>query len=87
MNEIFDNQSEVIENIKDSAENLGFDVGRNKTKEELDENQGPVLVAKRNCKMCWGKGWVTCSFPGNDGKGDSKNFYCTCVKPMKEEGS
>lgn len=73
MNDIFKNQSEVIDNIKESAKELGANIG-DKTK------RAPTPVAKKNCKMCWGKGWVTHSFPGNGGDDEARNFYCKCIK-------
>ena len=83
MNEIFEDQADVIENIRDSAKTIGMNVLDNEERKEAAEGE-TLLVAKRNCKVCWGKGWVTCSFPGNDGSGESKNFYCTCVKQVNK---
>ena len=73
MNDIFKNQSEVIDNIMESAKELGVNIGP-------DVKQGPAPVAKKKCKACWGKGWVTHSFPGNKGGGEARHFYCKCVK-------
>jgi hypothetical protein len=72
MNGIFENQSEVIDNIKESAKQLGIDLGGIPEQTEL--------VVKKNCKKCWGKGWLTYNFPGNNGDEEVFNFYCICVK-------
>jgi len=72
MNDIFENQTEVIENIRESAKELGAEVG------EIEKEK--VFVVKKNCKICWGKGWVAYSFPGNKGDKEVSNFYCKCVK-------
>jgi len=73
MNDIFENQNEVMDNIRESAKELGADIG-------MGTKQKPSFVAKKNCKKCWGKGWLTHSFPGNNGDLEEFNFYCTCVK-------
>ena len=53
---IFENQGEVAENLKKSAEELGIQTsGIDKIK---DGKPLEFLVAKKNCKMCWGKGTV-----------------------------
>ena len=69
--DIFENQSEVMENILDSAENIGAKVDRSKK---------PILVPKRNCKFCYGRGEVNHSFPGNDGFDFVQKIRCSCVK-------
>lgn len=76
MNDIFENQNEVIDNIKESARELGTNV-------DVDTKSAPVPVAKKNCKLCWGKGWVTHSFPGNNGDTEQFNFYCKCVRRVQ----
>ncbi len=73
MSDIFENQSEVVENIRESAKKLGADLDK-------EPKQKPVPVAKSNCKLCWGKGWLVHSFPGNRGDEDVFNLYCRCVK-------
>jgi len=73
MNDIFENQSEVMDNIRESAKELGADLG------ERPANQ-PQPIPKKNCKLCWGKGWLAHSFPGNRGDKEVFNFYCRCVK-------
>lgn len=53
--DIFTNQKEVVENIKESAANLGIE-----TKKVVpDEKPKQQLMAKRNCKTCYGRGVLT----------------------------
>lgn len=53
--DIFTNQKEVVENIKESAANLGID-----TKKVVpDEKPKQQLMAKKNCKTCYGRGVLT----------------------------
>lgn len=53
---IFQNQDEVVENIKEAAETVGVTTeGIDKLKEGKPLE---FLVAKKNCKQCWGKGTV-----------------------------
>lgn len=72
MNDIFSNQNEVMDNIRESAKELGADID--------EGTKQPEPIPKRNCKLCWGKGWVVHSFPGNRGDTEVFNFYCKCVK-------
>lgn len=74
-NNIFNNESGRIENMKESARELGADIGSS-----VEADPQPRVKAKRNCKNCWGKGWATYSFPGNKGNTEAKHFYCACVK-------
>lgn len=71
--DIFNNQEKVIDNIVGSAEKLGVSMPRPNTETKM-------LVAKRNCKFCNGRGIVTRSFPGNFGCTDSKELKCGCVR-------
>ena len=75
MNDIFENQTEVVENIRESAKELGADI-------DAARSQAPSMVAKKNCKLCWGKGWVTRGFPGNKGDTDEFNVFCRCVRQV-----
>ena len=57
---IFQNQDEVVDNIKEAAEatgaaTKGLDALRDGAPKEF-------LVAKKNCKNCWGRGQVTVIF-------------------------
>jgi len=53
--DIFTNQKEVVENIKESAANLGIET-KKVVPEEKPKQQ---LMAKRNCKTCYGRGVLT----------------------------
>lgn len=57
---IFQNQNEVVDNLKGAAEATGA------TAQGLDglREGGPkeFLVARKNCKTCWGRGQVTVIF-------------------------
>jgi len=81
MSNIFENESEVVDNIMKSAKELGADLGTRGTKEERSTHEAtPNIKAKSNCKLCWGKGWMRYSFPGNKGDEQETLFYCKCVK-------
>ena len=74
-NDIFENQEEVFDNIRESAKALGAEV-------RTDQTQMTRLVAKKKCKWCYGKGTLTYSFPGNDGNESVTLVYCKCVKQV-----
>jgi hypothetical protein len=58
---IFSNQKEMIKNLRGSAENLGVNPDQVAKDPDKVEKQAPqeVLVAKRNCKKCYGLGAFT----------------------------
>lgn len=76
MNDIFSNQDEVIGNIEESARELGANIT------PKSQAAGPLAKPKRNCKLCYGRGYVVMSFPGNDGNEDIYKTYCRCVKVL-----
>lgn len=80
MNEIFKNQDEVIGNIKDSARELGADMGNKEGSQEASPDR---IVAKKNCKLCYGRGVIVASFPGNNGNTGEYHMYCGCVKEIQ----
>lgn len=53
--DIFTNQTEVVDNIRGSAENLGLDP--NKVVQKTEKKN--VLMAKKNCNLCYGRGVLT----------------------------
>lgn len=55
-NDIFTNQKEVVQSLKDSAANLGIDPDKVVPPERKKKQ---VMVAKRNCKLCYGQGVLT----------------------------
>jgi len=59
-NNIFDNQDERAENIIESAENLGID----RKNVEMLSKPRRVVVAKKNCKKCFGTGFLRLFPPG-----------------------
>ena len=53
---IFQNQEAVVDNIKDAAKTVGAGVeGIDKLK---DGKPLEFLIARKNCKQCWGRGVV-----------------------------
>lgn len=56
---IFENQKEVAENIKKSAESEGTAVNQNIIDNLANEKPVKTYVAKNNCNWCHGKGLVT----------------------------
>ena len=74
---IFKDNDKMIENSRESARALGFDVP--KTVKKM------VHVAKKNCKTCYGAGVVTVSFPGNRGDTRSHRIFCGCVSQKEIE--
>jgi hypothetical protein len=69
--DIFENQQEVFNNIKDSAKNLG--IKEEVVKEIRKEIRG---FAKKSCKKCYGRGGFNHIAP--DGK--QGTLRCTCVR-------
>lgn len=55
--DIFTNQKDVVENLKESAVNLGIDPARVAPPEKEPAKQ--QLMAKKNCKTCYGRGVLT----------------------------
>jgi hypothetical protein len=53
MSDIFTNQSEAIQGIRDSAAAVGLDPDK-----VMRSDPQFVMVAKKNCGMCWGQGTV-----------------------------
>ncbi len=74
---IFEDTEKVLENTKESARALGFNVP--------DKVKKNVLVAKNNCKICRGRGVNITSFPGNNGNHDTRNVLCGCVSEKEIE--
>jgi hypothetical protein len=54
--DIFTNQKDVVKNLKDSAANLGIDPNKVVPPEKKKKQ---ILVAKKNCKVCYGQGVLT----------------------------
>ena len=73
---IFQNQKQVAENLKKSAESLGLEIDDATIEKLAAGTLQEVLVAKKNCKMCWGRGIV--DFVPNQ-KNDTHNHS----EPMK----
>jgi hypothetical protein len=73
--DIFENQSEVVDNIKKSAENLGVDV-------KVEAEKKKVPAAKKNCRLCWGQGLLTYCPPPRDRKDvpEKTTIACKCVR-------
>ena len=69
--DIFTNQKEVVENLKESAVNLGIDPSRVAPTEEKPKQQ---LMAKKNCKQCYGQGVLTIAGFDVAVKTKEKNF-------------
>jgi len=74
---IFEDGEKVIENARESARELGFHVPKMIKKK--------ILIAKKRCGICYGKGYLTLSFPGNHGSKDVQNIYCKCVTEKEIE--
>ena len=70
-NNIFDNQDEVAENLEDSAEAMGID------RESVSMKPRRVLVARNNCKRCYGKGFQDIMPPGSK---TFNRYPCKCVR-------
>lgn len=68
--DIFENQDKVINNINESAKNLGIDDKMPKIRKEVR------AFAKRNCKRCYGLGGFAHTAP--DGK--KGTLQCQCVR-------
>lgn len=71
MSDIFENEDEVMENIYESAEALGTSIRKRNI---------PIAVPKSDCKLCYGRGVVSHSFPGNHGFCSTEEIRCKCVK-------
>lgn len=70
-NDIFDNQDEVAENIGDSAEAMGVD------RESVSMKPRKVLVARNNCKRCYGRGYQDIMPVGSK---TFNRYPCRCVR-------
>lgn len=55
---IFQNQEDVVENLKDSAKAVGVNIDEKSVDKLKDGGPIEVLVAKNNCKWCYGRGTV-----------------------------
>ena len=55
---IFQNQEEVAENLKKSAQGLGLDIDESTIEKLADGTPQEVYVAKGNCNWCYGRGTV-----------------------------
>lgn len=92
--DIFTNQKEVVENIKDSAASLGLDP--NKVVPPTEKR--PVMMAKKNCNLCYGQGVLTIAghkerntrkkevfytrLNENDPDPNKGLIYCKCVRQI-----
>jgi hypothetical protein len=68
---IFEDNNKLIENTRESARALGFNVP-NMVKKK-------VHIAKKKCKTCLGRGILITSFPGNFGFQEKNKSLCGCV--------
>lgn len=81
---IFTNEKDVVENLRDSAQNLGINPDDVKPVTEKKK----VLVAKKNCKHCYGIGtlvFVPLRKNTSISEQTEKNkrlVYCKCVKEI-----
>ena len=48
---------------------------------EEEPGKPKVLVAKKNCKWCYGRGWVTCVYGKNMEK--KVKVQCRCVRVLE----
>lgn len=99
MSDIFTNQAEVVQGVRDSAAAVGLDPDK-----VMPTQPQFVMVAKKNCRMCWGQGAVRYTpsptkdnmfyntnkpllsildEPDGGNISDPKLFYCKCVKRME----
>lgn len=70
-NDIFENQGDVAENIEESAEAMGI------SREAVSMKRKRVMVARNNCKDCFGKGYQEIMPP------NSMEFMrrpCKCIR-------
>lgn len=93
MNDIFTNQKDVVENLRESASALGINpdtVASNTT-----DAVGPRFYAKSNCKWCFGRG--TLAFVANPEGVNTRvreqgkfkienriNSLCKCVRVVND---
>jgi len=76
--DIFKNQKEVVDNIKESAANLGIEP----SKVAVEDKSRQQLMAKKNCKTCYGQGVITVA--GHDVAVRTKepNYSISSKKPV-----
>ena len=68
---IFEDSDKMLENSRESAKALGFNVPKMVKKK--------VNIAKKKCRICYGGGVLTQSFPGNRGDDRIQKVFCSCV--------
>jgi hypothetical protein len=77
-NDIFRNQKDIVQNIRGSAENLGVNPDIVAPPQPKMEKKA-VMLAKKNCKTCWGQGVLTIT--GHDVAVRTKELNTGELKP------
>jgi hypothetical protein len=70
-NDVFTNQKQVIKNLRQAAETLG--VNPDAVAPEFEDKQ--VLVAKKNCNFCYGRGALTVAGHDSQKRNDKNNKF------------
>lgn len=69
--DIFENQDAMAENIEESAEAMGI------SRKAVSVRKRKVLVARNNCKVCFGQGYQRVMPPNSR---EFVKYPCKCVR-------